>query len=134
MTTGVRSVDEQHKELFRQVSSLKDAMTQGKGRDEIKRVLDFLGSYVVKHFAEEEKLMEEFDCPAASANKAAHHAFLTKFKELQARFDSAGAGPSLVLEAYDVVTTWLVQHIKRIDTQLLASVSGQEKKLVGAGS
>ncbi|MHB1035965.1 MAG: bacteriohemerythrin [Pirellulales bacterium] len=134
MTTGVRSVDDQHKELFRQVAALKDAMSQGKGRDEIARVLGFLGDYVVKHFSEEERVMARYACPAAAANKAAHAAFLAKFKELRARFDTAGAGPALVLETFDVVTKWLVEHIHKIDTQLLASVAGQEKTLVGTGT
>lgn len=122
MATGVRSVDDQHKELFRQVAILGDAMSQGKGRDEIKKILDFVGAYVVKHFADEEKAMEEYDCPVASANKAAHNALLARFKDLRTRFDATGSGPSLVLETYETLSKWLVQHIKEIDTRLLESL------------
>lgn len=122
MTTGLPSIDEQHKELFRQVAALNDAMLQGKGREEIRQLLDFLGSYVAKHFAEEERAMEQYACPEASANRAAHAAFLAKFQAIRARFDQAGAGPSLVIETYDTATKWLVDHIRGIDCKLLASV------------
>ena len=42
MATGVTHVDQQHQELFRQVAALGEAMKQGRGRDEIARILDFL--------------------------------------------------------------------------------------------
>lgn len=132
MTTGARSVDEQHKELFLHVAALKDSMMQGKGREEIKRLLDFLGNYVVKHFAEEEQLMAKHGCPAAAANRAAHQAFLAKFQQMRERLDSAGAGPTLVLEAYDAVSTWLVDHIRKIDTQLLASIQASKPEPAAA--
>lgn len=125
MTTGVASVDAQHKELFRQVAALKDAMTQGKGRDEIQRLLEFLAKYVLKHFAEEEQQMEQYACPAAAANKAAHAEFVAQLKQFKSRFDAQGAVATLVIELHDVATRWLVQHIKGIDTQLLAAVKNR---------
>ena len=63
LATGSFHVDQQHQELFRQVAALSDAIKQGKRRDEIRRALDFLEQYIVQHFAEEEKLMEELHCP-----------------------------------------------------------------------
>lgn len=125
MATGVPSVDEQHKELFRQVAALSDAMSQGRGRDEIKPILQFLADYVVKHFAEEEAYMEQHHCPVAAANKAAHRDFLQQLKLFQERFNTQGVGPSLVLDLHDVVSQWLVKHIHGIDKQLSSSVGGQ---------
>jgi hemerythrin len=134
MTTGVPLVDNEHEELFRQVAKLHEAMLAGKGRNEIQKIMTFVGDYVVSHFAHEEKFMDDYRCPAAAANKAAHNQFIAKFKELQARFDSAGASGSLTLEIHDTLKNWLITHIRQIDTQLLASTKGGKKEPVLAGS
>lgn len=120
MTTGVPSVDSEHKELFRQVEALNQAMREGKGRNEIGKILNFVGDYVVSHFANEEKAMDQYRCSAAQANKQAHNQLIAKFKELQNRFESVGASSVLTLEIHDTLKNWLVQHIRQIDTQLLA--------------
>lgn len=115
---GVIEVDNQHRELFRQVDGLQQAMSKGQGRQEIGRLLDFLGDYVVRHFAAEEKQMDALGCPAARANKQAHAEFLEVFKSLRHRFDESGATPTLVLEIKDTLSRWLVDHIRNIDTKL----------------
>ncbi len=117
-TTGSTEIDRQHRRLFEQVAALDSAMKQGKGRQEIGAILDFLGEYVVKHFADEERLMEETRCPAAAANQQAHAKFLSTYAELRSRFDRAGGAAALVLEIHDVLSKWLVGHIRGIDTRL----------------
>ncbi|MCR4412137.1 MAG: hemerythrin family protein [Thermoguttaceae bacterium] len=118
LATGSAQIDQQHRKLFEQLAALEDAMKQGKGRQEIGAILDFLGDYVVQHFADEERLMDETRCPAAAANKQAHAQFLSTYAGLRSRFDSAGGGPALVLEIHDILSKWLVGHIGGIDVQL----------------
>ena len=120
LSTGVPEVDNQHKELFRQLESLSQAMSKGQGRDEIGKILDFLGDYVVRHFAAEEKHMDRLACAAADANKQAHRKFLALFRQLRRRFAEAGASTTLVLEINNTLSDWLVEHISKIDTQLKA--------------
>ncbi|MHB9035807.1 MAG: hemerythrin domain-containing protein, partial [Armatimonadota bacterium] len=50
LAVGVREIDDQHRELFKRVNDLLEAMSKGKGRDEIAKVVAFLGNYVVTHF------------------------------------------------------------------------------------
>jgi hemerythrin len=128
MTTGVPQVDNEHKELFRQVANLGQAMQEGKGRDEIGKILNFVGDYVVSHFAHEEKFMADYRCPVAEANKTAHNQFIAKFKDLLRRFESAGATSGMTLEINDTLKNWLVQHIRQIDTQLLACTKAGKKE------
>ena len=132
LATGSATIDQQHRKLFAQVAMLADAMKQGKGRQEIETLLDFLGQYVVRHFAEEEKLMEATGCPAAAANKQAHAQLLVTYGDLKKRFDVAGGGLSLVLEMYDVLSKWLVSHIKGVDIQLHEHVGNAKQNLVSA--
>jgi hemerythrin len=132
LATGSLIVDHQHQELFRQVNALSDAMKQGQGREVIGKLLDFLGQYVVRHFAEEERLMEQLDCPAAAANKQAHAQFLSTYSGLRNQFDETGAGPSLVLQIHNLLSKWLVEHIKGIDVQLRGYCDHPQQSLVGA--
>lgn len=118
LATGVPEVDRQHQELIHQLNRLGEAMSQGKGRDELAKILDFLADYVVRHFAAEERHMDQLNCPAAEANREAHRQFLTTFKTLRARFDAAGAQSTLVLEIHGTLSKWLVEHITKIDKQL----------------
>ena len=123
LQTDVAEVDDQHRELFRQVDQLHEAILQGRGRDEIARIIDFLQKYVVDHFAAEERIMDELACPAAAANKRAHAEFLTTFTAFRRQFDEQGAKTTLVLEMYEKLTRWLVAHIAGIDKQLSGCVA-----------
>ena len=106
------------------MGALSDAMSKGQGRSEIGKTLDFLGDYVVRHFAAEEKRMDELGCSVAAANKQTHKEFLATFKALRQRFDDEGASSTLVLEISSTVQNWLVDHIRNIDTQLNTCVAG----------
>jgi hemerythrin len=107
-------------------------MKPGKGRHEIAAMLDFLGKYVAQHFNEEEKLMEEVNCPAAAVNKQAHARLLSEFGDLRKRFDVAGSGSSMVLEMHDVLSKWLIERIRGVDVQLRGQVDRPKQDLVGA--
>jgi hemerythrin len=119
LVTGSLRIDRHHQELFRQVNALSVAVKQGKGREPIGRLLDFLGQYFIRHFDAEERLMEELNCPAAAANKQAHAQFLSTYNSLRKQFDDAATTwPLLVLQIHDLLSLWLVQHISEIDVQL----------------
>jgi hemerythrin len=118
MTTGMQNLDDQHKELFAQVNNLLAAMSRGAGKDELGKTLDFLGSYAVKHFQQEEAAMASRQCPAAAANKLAHQRFLQVFGALQDEIRRDGPTTVLVLKAQRELSGWLSGHIAQIDTQL----------------
>ena len=118
LSTGVRVIDEQHKQLFSHVNKLHEAMSQGKGKEEIGQILDFLGQYAAKHFSAEEREMQSRNCPTAEQNKQAHREFMLKFSELRNQFDRNGSQTTLVLEIHRTLSRWLVEHISKIDTKL----------------
>ncbi|MFZ5832309.1 MAG: bacteriohemerythrin [Planctomycetota bacterium] len=132
--TGSPEVDRQHQELIRQIGALSNAMKAGKGRDELKRMLDFLGQYVVQHFRDEERVMEQFACPAAARNKQEHAKFLALFQQLNRKFESGEAQVSVLLEIHDTVTEWLLRHIKGVDLQLAQTIRQAQQAPVGAGA
>ena len=68
LTTGVPSVDDQHRHLVGILAKVLDAMEQGCSRAEVGRVLDELDRYTAAHFSHEEECMRRYECPAAQLN------------------------------------------------------------------
>jgi hemerythrin len=118
LATGVNTVDTEHQEIFRQVAMMNQAMIDGKGQAELKKIIDFVDDYIVTHFSHEEKIMNDYRCPVAEANKQAHTKFIANFKTLKQKFDAKGASSSLVLDISSMISDWLINHIKQIDSQL----------------
>ncbi len=119
--TEVLLVDGQHQELFRQINGLHEAMLQGKGRQEVAKLIQFLDQYTKKHFAEEERLVEQRNCPVAEANKMAHRQLLDRLAQLKTQFEQQKTGTTVTMEIYRLMADWLVQHIKAIDLKLRES-------------
>jgi hemerythrin len=128
MTTGVDTVDAQHKQLIAWLNDLLAAMSEGKGRAEIERVLNDLASYAGTHFAHEEGCMAKYQCPVAAQNIAAHKQFVQTFGAFKAEFDQSGPPPTLVVRTKSELMSWLTNHIKGTDTQLAPCVKAAAGK------
>ncbi len=118
MASGDALIDEQHKQLIDQINHLMRAMVAKEGKNKLKSSLDFLQSYVVKHFGYEEDCMEKHRCPVAKANKTAHATFVKNFLSLRARIEKEGPTAALAIELQQSLADWLVNHIRKIDTNL----------------
>ena len=122
MSTGIAMIDEQHKMLFQKFSEFSAAISETTARETAGEILDFLQFYAAWHFAEEEKCMETYQCPAAAANKQAHAEFIKTFGQFYAQWQEGTMTPSLVSQAYTELEKWLVNHVLRVDTQLRSSI------------
>ncbi|CAN0208147.1 unnamed protein product, partial [Phaeothamnion confervicola] len=63
MSSGIESIDGQHRELIEMINRLNRACLQNKGRQEVGEMLGLLAAYVKNHFRHEEDLMERHQCP-----------------------------------------------------------------------
>lgn len=115
--TGVASVDAQHQQLFDMINVLLDERRRETG--EVRRLLTFLGEYVVKHFQEEELIMDARHCPVAELNRKEHARFIESFKRFMADFERQGLTLELTQRIRQELLGWLVTHITKIDRQLL---------------
>lgn len=115
MSTGVETVDHQHRELIEMINQLETAARQGKARDEVDRMLNFLGDYVQKHFSAEERIMAERHCPALEKNKKAHVALIHTYTQWREKYEKEGAKLSLVMDLKNILGKWLVSHICGVD-------------------
>ena len=114
----VEIIDNQHKELFNAVNNLLEACSQGKGKEEAGRILQFLENYVVEHFHTEEGIQRENGFPEYPQHKAAHEGFIQSFTELKKAFAEEGVTLSFVVKINKMVVDWLIQHVTQVDKRL----------------
>lgn len=118
LTTGVDEIDNQHKELFRQVNELLDACHRGKGPEAIGEMLTFLDKYARHHFSTEENLMTRYGFPGLDAHREQHNEFMKNLAEVKHRFQTEGPGVHIVVITNRVLTGWLLTHIRKSDKVL----------------
>ena len=115
---GVDVIDNQHKGIISRINNLLNAMSQGKGRDEVGNVLTFLADYVVKHFTAEEGLMKKYNFSGYSEQQAEHAKFIKDFSLLKKEFETGGVTSTLVLQTQPQLCDWLTNHITNKDKQI----------------
>jgi len=125
LSVGVKSIDEQHQELFRRVNSLLDAMMAAKGKEEVAKLLSFLKDYVVEHFGAEQKLMSQYKYPGLAQHKAQHDAFVKTFLEVHAEFEQKGPSAGLAIRLNSFLGAWLRDHIGTTDRAMGQYVMSQ---------
>lgn len=122
LSTGVPSIDAQHKELIATFNDLSASIEQGKGGSAIKKLLVFLKYYAEWHFDHEEKCAAKHQCAIAETNAAAHAKFIQIFTDLQTKYRESDASEEVARQAHAALSDWLVSHIMKIDKQIGACV------------
>ncbi len=109
----VPTFDAQHKQLFRLIEQLHQAMKSGQSNTQMSGILGELAKYTKTHFALEEKELLAIGYPEFGAHAAEHRKFVSKIDEFSTNFASGVAGISVELMQF--LNDWLVQHICRTD-------------------
>lgn len=123
LSVGVEKIDSQHKELFARITDLVNSIKQHTCKYKIGDVVKFLDDYIVFHFGEEEKYMQQFKYPAYSKHRAQHRLFMKNFQGLKnelARLEGGRKPGSydLSVETNQVVVDWILDHIMNVDREL----------------
>lgn len=124
LESGIPVIDHEHKELFRQLSMLLDKNQQNR----IAEMLDFLGEYVVRHFAHEQVMHNAHEYPKAAEHKAAHLAFIEKFNALEEQFAAEGNSLEMLQKVVAAVDAWLKRHIMGEDKEFAEYYKKRQKK------
>jgi len=118
LLTGVDEIDRQHRELFARIGALLEASRSRKSREEVLRLLEFLGEYVVEHFSLEEREMEHSAYPKREGHVAEHRQFVKELEVLRHELTDEGPSNLFVIRVGNRVTEWLREHIYRTDRLL----------------
>lgn len=112
---GEPRIDEQHKELFARVDALMEAVGSTARKELVADTLAFLEVYVLRHFRDEERIMQEAGYPALDQHKAQHSSFLDDYGRLKIAFESGGVTSSLAADVSNQVCAWLLHHVGKTD-------------------
>ncbi len=115
---GIQFIDKQHKAIFRWSEDFRAVLDQGLGHEVYAENLYALMHYVSNHFGFEEQCMNEYRCPVAQRNKAAHEGLVETLSEFQQRYDASGYDQKDARKLADTIDEWLVDHICGIDIHL----------------
>jgi hemerythrin len=115
LLTGIDAIDDQHRELFARVGQLVEASRHHRSREEVVRLLEYLGGYAVDHFAAEERIMEEAGYPRLGGHRAEHLQFVKELGILRHELKSEGPSNLFVIRVGNRITEWLREHVYRTD-------------------
>jgi len=122
LETGHAAIDNQHRQLIGAANALSDAHRNGKGLQEVERTMEFLVTYTVKHFVDEEKLQQTYNYPEYPAHKRLHDAFQSEIQELAEKLFQDGPTDEFIAKVYVTVGEWLFSHIKGEDFKMIAYI------------
>lgn len=120
--TGSAKLDQQHRLLIDNINLLKDLLeTPDLGRPELEFMVflvDYLEAYANMHFKGEERCMEAYRCPVHALNQQEHQRFREFIQDYKSVCAREGFRMELLRKLYEVMRTWILEHILKIDTQL----------------
>jgi len=125
-SVGISEIDRQHHKLIDLINQLNDAMTQGKGKEILGKILADLISYTHNHFKAEEKLFDQYGYPDAEEHKIKHQKMTEKVLDLQKQFKAKKI--SITFEVMDFLQNWLDKHILGTDKKYGPYLNGKGVK------
>jgi hemerythrin len=125
LETGHEMIDKQHQELFRAINELLRACENGDGEANLKKSLDFLNEYTIKHFFDEEQLQQKYQYPDYPNHKAYHEGFKKVVRDFSVKLIMQGVSDSLIQDVQAQIGDWLVKHIKGQDVKVAAHIKSR---------
>ncbi len=118
LEVGVTLIDEQHKKWFEKADQLFEAGKNGKSKEYIIQMFDFLDDYTKTHFKDEEKYMQSINYPKLNEQKQMHQDFIKRLAELRKEYETSGANITVIIGANQFILDWLTKHISNEDKKI----------------
>ena len=123
LITGNKIIDGHHQELIDKINKLITCCEAGSGKDEAKKMLDYLADYTDFHFKAEEKLQEEVGYPGITEHKKKHEEFKKTVAQLYEMLEKEGPTDEFAAAVNEQVTEWLYGHIKGFDCSVATYIN-----------
>ena len=111
MLLGLSEIDDQHVAIVRKLNQTNDSLLAGKARSALVREWHALLEMLREHFAAEERLMRQENCPSYERHKCEHDYLL----RMAGRVPLSPAATSLIRE-------WLITHLNGSDRQMASEL------------
>jgi len=122
MKLGNEQVDNQHYQLFEMLSDLVGSCLDGSDITNLRKTLNFLVSYTVRHFVDEEALQVKYNFPDYKRHRQLHEDFKVTVGELVQRFEDSGSTENLSNDVNKIIVRWLINHINGEDKKIGAHI------------
>ncbi len=113
LSIGIIQIDAQHKNLVNMLNQLYDAMSTGKGKEIITKIVKDMSGYALTHFGTEEKLMQQHGYPEFVQHKKEHESFIKKVQEFNNEIQKGNL--LIVSNIASFLKEWLIKHIQGTD-------------------
>lgn len=124
--TGIEVIDEQHKRILDYINEI-DEVCFTHDREKVKQILDHIIDYTQSHFAFEESLQEQAGYRFSVPHKKVHDLFIKRIEDYRLRFLR---GETIEEDLYQVLTKWLINHIKHDDADYVDAVKENMKSII----
>jgi len=114
-SVGIQSIDNQHKEIFRYLDKLLEAMKQGQASHVINEIVLELEKYARNHFQKEEYFFGRFNYPETDSHVAEHQNFNQKIALFKTDLKNSKNVSSFDL--LNFLKEWIEHHILEVDKQ-----------------
>lgn len=118
LSVGVEQIDAQHRELFRRINELVEAVRKSECKYIIDDVIKFLHDYVIEHFGDEEALMVKYDYPEYREHRARHVKFIADLAGMEEELKNETSSYTRSVYTNQMVVNWITGHIKTVDRKL----------------
>lgn len=118
---GIPEIDAQHRELFDRLSRFLEACDEGRGKEELVSMLQFLDDYVGVHFKAEEEFQKKIDFEGRKEHRKLHQRFRQDLLDAKRRFIVEGPTDEVIAAINRLVVGWLVEHISTFDREMAAA-------------
>jgi len=111
--TGVKMIDDQHRQIVQMVNDLNRSLEEGRDDAELKNLFAALLAYTATHFATEEALMVRYGYPQVDEHKRQHVNLVLELQGIAAEFNQGAE-----LRLLQSIKDWLLGHIQHADKPL----------------
>lgn len=122
---GIDRVDRQHQRLVVLINKLHSAMRNRAAQTVMSQIFKELVDYTVQHFADEERMLEEAGYEKLAEHKKIHAKMVKQVQEYREQFESGAA--TVTMDLMNLLSDWLINHIKGIDRQYVSKVQSSMK-------
>lgn len=122
-SVNIKQIDDQHKKLIELINDLDGAMSQGKGKAVLDKILTGLIQYTKTHFATEEGFMKVHGYPAYEEHKAKHEKMTQKVLDIQKQYQEGRI--TITYEVMKFLQDWLDKHILGTDRMYGSFLNGK---------
>ena len=119
---GIDHIDKQHKALVEYTNNLISLGSKASNQEEIEKSLVFMGTYVLKHFADEEAFQVKIGYPQYERHRKMHLDFIRVYQTMVDDYKRNGHSSKFITIYKNTVVAWVVKHIM-VEDQVIGKYS-----------